>query len=252
MKKSEKIIELDLFSDQDDFSVTPTDNGIMSLKNRPMIKSKKRVQSHGEVFTPDWMIEFMLNQPEIKAKAQDIMATFLEPSAGEGAFLVAILHRKLAAVNASYTGKSWHANALWALSSIYGIELLYDNLRTARLRMLEEFARNYKKVTNSDLSTNTKLFRSARTIIRVNIVQGNSLTGTNADGQPIVFSHWYKVKGSRRKVKRVPFTYSSVSGDRPRLHGGRETCLLPEFVDVTAISYAITDIEDVEREEREK
>ena len=59
-----------------------------------IIKSKKGVQKHGEVFTPKKTVNQMLDIPEIK-EACESLTTFLEPSAGEGAFLVEILKRKL-------------------------------------------------------------------------------------------------------------------------------------------------------------
>ncbi len=61
-----------------------------------IIKSADRVKNVGEVFTPKKTVDFMLDQPEVKAKVNSLTATFLEPSAGEGAFLVEILRRKLA------------------------------------------------------------------------------------------------------------------------------------------------------------
>ncbi len=61
-----------------------------------IIKSADRVKNIGEVFTPKKTVDFMLDQPEVKAKVNSLTATFLEPSAGEGAFLVEILRRKLA------------------------------------------------------------------------------------------------------------------------------------------------------------
>ena len=67
-----------------------------------IIKSKKRVQNHGEVFTPKWIIEQMLNTAGVKEACENIESTFLEPSAGEGAFLVAILSRKLEMVTDCY------------------------------------------------------------------------------------------------------------------------------------------------------
>ena len=60
-----------------------------------IIKSVDRVKDIGEVFTPQKAVNFMLDQPEIKEKVESLTATFLEPSAGEGAFLVEILRRKL-------------------------------------------------------------------------------------------------------------------------------------------------------------
>lgn len=67
----------------------PADN-IMGKKNPVLMKSKHRVQKHGEVFTPQWVIDKMIAIPGIKEKTEDVFATFLEPSAGEGAFLLAI------------------------------------------------------------------------------------------------------------------------------------------------------------------
>lgn len=69
------------------------DAGKIMEQNR-LIKSKERVQKHGEVFTPPWMVEKMLAHEPIAAKVADIHATILEPSVGEGAFLVAILEKR--------------------------------------------------------------------------------------------------------------------------------------------------------------
>ena len=83
-----------------------------------LIKSKKRVKIHGEVFTPSWMVQEMLNAPGIKESCENISATFLEPSAGDGNFLQAILERKLRAVVNQYNEKNWKTKSLIALSSI--------------------------------------------------------------------------------------------------------------------------------------
>ena len=60
-----------------------------------IIKSFERVKDHGEVFTPNKIVKLMLSQPEIQDKIHDLHATFLEPSAGEGAFLVELLKQKM-------------------------------------------------------------------------------------------------------------------------------------------------------------
>ena len=52
------------------------------LMEENIIKSKDRVQKHGEVFTPSWIVQKMLDTPGIREKTEDIYATFLEPSAG--------------------------------------------------------------------------------------------------------------------------------------------------------------------------
>lgn len=68
-----------------------------------LIKSRMRVRKHGEVFTPAWMVEKMLNVEGIKESCNTIDATFLEPAAGEGNFLMAILERKLNLVKEQYS-----------------------------------------------------------------------------------------------------------------------------------------------------
>ena len=95
-----------------------------------LIKSKARVQKHGEVFTPSWMIQKMLNAEGVKEACENLTTTFLEPAAGEGNFLVAILKRKLAMVSKKYNKsiRQYTHYSLYALSTLYGVELLEDNV----------------------------------------------------------------------------------------------------------------------------
>ncbi len=65
-----------------------------------LVKSKQRVADHGEVFTPQWMVEAMLNL--VKEESERIDARFLEPACGSGNFLVQVLKRKLTAVELKY------------------------------------------------------------------------------------------------------------------------------------------------------
>ena len=60
-----------------------------------LVKSKQRVADHGEVFTPAWMVEAMLDL--VKGETERIDSRFLEQACGDGNFLVQILRRKLAA-----------------------------------------------------------------------------------------------------------------------------------------------------------
>ena len=185
----------------------------VSVQETSLIKSKERVQKHGEVFTPDWMVKKMLSYPEIQEKLKDIHATFLEPSAGEGAFLTEILRQKLAYVNRNPAsrGVHWKYNCLWALLSIYGIEFLEDNLKNARANMLRVFADNYRQKTRRELQVDSDLYRSAQFIIQRNIVQGDTLTHKQADGRWIMLNQW--IQGGprhRRSVIRRPFTFDSL------------------------------------------
>ena len=87
-----------------------------------IIKSVDRVKDIGEVFTPKKTVDFMLDQPEVKEKVNSLTTTFLEPSAGEGAFLVEILKRKLLyAKSLANTEKDLQNRFLQVLSTLYGI-----------------------------------------------------------------------------------------------------------------------------------
>src|SRR3712207_1389273 len=92
--------------------------------NRPMnhIKSKQRVADHGEVFTPAWLVEAMLDL--VKEETERIDSRFLEPACGSGNFLVRILQRKLAAVELKFGKSDFERRhyALLALMCTYGIE----------------------------------------------------------------------------------------------------------------------------------
>ena len=235
---------------------------MMGKKNPLLMKSKQRVQKHGEVFTPQWVIDKMVALPGIKEKTEDIFATFLEPSAGEGAFLLAIEEMKLRAVTDRYSENSWGRYALWALSSIYGIELLEDNLAAARQKMLALFADYYEAVYDAPLSKQGALYKSARTIIRANVVQGDTLTHKNLLGEPIIFNHWKQVSATPCRVQRIPFAYSSLfnnrgsGGEQQRLFEREEQLCITKMLDNNKEAapqlqrYAVVDIEQVWREEK--
>lgn len=172
-----------------------------------LIKSKSRVQKHGEVFTPDWMVKMMLSEPGIQAKIKDIRATFFEPSVGEGAFVTEILHQKLNHVDEISSKGNWIENALWVVASIYGIELLTDNLIMAKQNLVNVLIKHYQNFYQKELSKNTDLYKSARYIIDNNIVQGNALTQLNNSDELVVFSEWEK-RGD--KVKQSQFTFKSL------------------------------------------
>jgi len=171
------------------------------------VKSKQRVADHGEVFTPAWMVEAMLDL--VKGETERIDSRFLEPACGSGNFLVRILKRKLAAVEIKF-GKSGFEKrhyALLALMCTYGIELLPDNIAECRANMLEIFA-DYLKIEESD-----DLYRAASYVLSQNLVHGDALTMLTSEGQPITFSEWgYLGKGKfqRRDFRLDILTHSSA------------------------------------------
>ena len=105
-----------------------------------LVKSKQRVADHGEVFTPSWMVEAMLDL--VQGETERIDSRFLEPACGSGNFLVPILKRKLAAVELKYGKSDFEKRhfALLALMCCYGIELLADNIAECRAKLLQVFA----------------------------------------------------------------------------------------------------------------
>src|SRR3954454_24244858 len=104
-----------------------------------LFKSKRRVADHGEVFTPSWLVEKMLDL--VKGETERIDSRFLEPACGSGNFLVRVLQRKLATVELKFGESSFEKRnyALLALMCSYGIELLADNIAECRANLLELF-----------------------------------------------------------------------------------------------------------------
>ncbi len=187
-------------------------------KEEKIIKSKHRVQKHGEVFTPKKIVNMMLDQPGIKEACEDIDATFLEPSAGEGAFLIQILERKLKMVKERYNNSfaQYENYSLFALATLYGVELLEDNAQRCVMNMYKVFNDFYWQVAEQyGKSTRDKIFHAAQFIISMNIVQGNFLTQEQADGQPIIFSEWRRIKtGKTQKtimVQRTDYSLEEIS-----------------------------------------
>lgn len=175
---------------------------------KKIIKSIDRVKNNGEVFTPRKIVDLMLNQPEIKAKVNSLTATFLEPSAGEGAFLIEILKRKLEyAKTQSKTNKELQNNFLLALSTLYGIELMEDNVEMLVINMVNTFRDAYFN-TFSHEEQSQKVLKSANVIISANMAQGDTLTRKTATGEPIVFSEWTPI--GKTKVQRTEYTFDSI------------------------------------------
>jgi len=167
------------------------------------IKSKQRVSDHGEVFTPAWMVEEMLNL--VKEETERIDSRFLEPACGSGNFLVQILRRKLAAVELKYGKSDFERRhyALLGLMCLYGIELLPDNIAECRANMLEIFAEYLKLDESNDL------YRAASYVLSQNLVHGDALTMLTHDALPITFAEWgYLGKG---RFQRRDFRFDSLT-----------------------------------------
>lgn len=149
-----------------------------------LIKSKKRVADHGEVFTPPWLVDKMLDL--VKGESERIDSRFLEPACGSGNFLIRILARKLDTVELKYGRSKFdkHTYGLVALASCYGIELLADNIAECRANMLAIFS-EYMAVAPDD-----EAWHAASHILSLNLIHGDALSMRAADGGPITFVEW--------------------------------------------------------------
>lgn len=183
----------------------------MEQKQR-QTKSKERVRQHGEVFTAEREVKAMCDL--VKDETERIDSRFLEPACGDGNFLAEILTRKLSVVKRKY-GKShldYEKNAVLAASSIYGVDILLDNVLACRVRMFALWDKKYKAVCKKDCNDQTR--EAVKFIFERNIVCGNALTLKCVDEQcqdtdePIVFSEWAFVTASQ--LQRSDYTFAKL------------------------------------------
>ena len=163
------------------------------------VKSKQRVTDHGEVFTAEREVNAMLDL--VKQETERIDSRFLEPACGDGNFLAEILRRKLAVVKRKYKKSliDYEKNAVLAATSIYGIDILQDNVEACRQRLFAIWDKEYRSVLKKEINEDCR--EAVRFIFGRNIVCGNALTlkkvdayGNDSD-EPIVFSEWAFVTG---------------------------------------------------------
>jgi len=172
------------------------------------IVSKKRVADHGEVLTGKREVNAMLDL--VKQETERIDSRFLEPACGNGNFLTVILERKLEVVERRY-GKSqldYERNAILAVSSIYGIDILEDNVQQCLHRLFGVFEWNYSRLFKN--RAKNKCREAVRFILERNIIWGDALTLKTVGQKPeyIVFSEWSPVNGSM--LKRRDFTFHGL------------------------------------------
>lgn len=179
-----------------------------SAKQEKQVVSKRRVADHGEVYTAKREVNAMLDL--VKQETERIESRFLEPACGTGNFLTEILERKLCVVESRY-GKNqleYERNAVLAVSSIYGIDILEDNVVECRKRLFAIFDQRYSRLFKEDAKEDCR--NAVKYILEHNIIWGDALTlktvGDNS--QPIVFSEWSAVNGSM--IKRRDFTFREL------------------------------------------
>ena len=170
------------------------------------VKSKKRVADHGEVFTSEREVNAMLDL--VKQETERIDSRFLEPACGTGNFLVEILNRKLKIVKDRYKKSQieFERNAIIAISSIYGVDILQDNAIECRDRLFEIFDVIYTRLYKTDCKEDCKT--SVKFLLKRNILWGDALDYTNPETkEPIVFSEWSAINGSMIKRRDYVFKF---------------------------------------------
>jgi hypothetical protein len=176
------------------------------------IKSKKRVADHGEVFTSEREINAMLDL--VESETQNIESTFLEPACGSGNFLIEILDRKLNIVKSRYKKNQlqYECYAFIAVSSVYGIEILEDNVKECRQNLYQIFEKQYSNLFKKKCKD--KLLESIHFVLERNIIFGDALTLKTIGKSPaaITFSQWSSL--GNNKIKRKDFYYETMV-DKP-------------------------------------
>ena len=207
--------------------------------NKTQTKSKERVREHGEVFTAEREVKAMCDL--VKDETERIDSRFLEPACGDGNFLAEILKRKLAVVRKKYAKSplDYEKNSLLAASSIYGVDILQDNVIACRARMFDIWNREYTAVCKKECDDQTR--EAVRFILSRNIVCGNALTlkcvdenGNDTD-EPIIFSEWAFITGSM--LQRSDYTFAELlEDDNPQLsllNGSSEGVFRRKYVTTT-------------------
>jgi len=200
--------------------------------------SKQRVADHGEVYTHAREVNAMLDL--VEQETERIESRFLEPACGTGNFLVEILNRKLAVVSARYAKSQleWERYAVLAVSSLYGIDILADNVAACQARLLEVFNTQYRALFKQQVQPNCS--EAVRYILRQNILQGDALTlqtvgSDEIPAPPIVFAEWSAVNGSL--LKRRDFVFAHLVEQASH----RE---LPLFSDLDEAAYIPEPVKD--------
>lgn len=189
-------------------------------KANKQIKSRKRVVDHGEVFTNEREVKAMCDL--VNDETQRIDSRFLEPACGDGNFLAEILDRKLAVVKKKYRRSvmDFEKNSLLAVSSLYGVDIMMDNVIACRERLFKIWDKQYKAVCKKECSEDMR--DSIRFILSKNIVCGNALTlhevdeNGNDTENPILFSEWGFVTGPQLYQSEYTFDEILKQNENPK------------------------------------
>ena len=163
---------------------------INTHQQKKQVVSKDRVTNHGEVYTGQREVNSMLEM--VGQETERIDSRFLEPACGTGNFLTEILERKLNVVDRQYNKDQldYERYSVLAISSIYGIDILEDNVKKCRNRLFNIFDSKYRN--RFKRSVKEKCLATVKFVLEQNIVHGDALTYKSIGEKPtpIVFSEW--------------------------------------------------------------
>jgi hypothetical protein len=178
------------------------------MDQEKLVVSKKRVADHGEVYTAKREVNAMLDL--VKQETERIDSRFLEPACGDGNFLAEVLERKFCIVKNRY-GKNqpeFERYAVVAVSSLYGIDILEDNVSKCRERLFRVFDDRYIELYGD--KTKEECRNSVKYLLERNIIWGDALTlnTVGKNSKPIVFSEWSPVNSTM--IKRRDFSFREL------------------------------------------
>lgn len=197
------------------------------------VKSKKRVAEHGEVFTNEREVNAMLDL--VKQETERIDSRFLEPACGNGNFLIEILRRKLEVVKARYKKSQWEyeKNGLIAVMSVYGVDIMPDNVEECINRLFGLFEEYYKSLFKKQIKQD--YLEIVKFIFSKNILCGDALSMKANNGNPLVFAEWSFVKGSM--VQRRDFMYEQLITIQEKKN--KQETIFGDFVDKPIKTYSL-------------
>ena len=192
--------------------------GIESQKTQ--IKSKKRVSEHGEVFTAEREVKAMCDL--VAQECDRIDSRFLEPACGDGNFLAEILTRKLTTVKKLYKSNPYDFErySVLAITSLYGVDIMQDNVAECRARLFKLWDKEYKSVCKKAVSDETR--EAVKYILSKNILCGNALTLMCVDenqkdtATPIIFPEWSLMQGTKLKRRNFRLDVMLKANDKPK------------------------------------
>ena len=193
------------------------------------VKSKQRVADHGEVFTGEREVNAMLDL--VKQETERIDSRFLEPACGTGNFLTDVLRRKLRVVEKKYRRSQldFERNLVLAVSSLYGIDILEDNIIVCRQRLFELVNDNYTKLFKKKAKHEVR--KGIQFILQKNIIWGDSLDlkTTGAVPHQIIFSEW-SFPFHNSLLKRRDFVFAELLPNESNTRNQSDLFVKTEFV----------------------